>query len=64
MKVTVEVTHDDLAEMAVTPQVLQEALKLKIEGGLDVNGDLLYIYGADVSVVINDSLPLSETAPF
>lgn len=63
MKVTVELTQADLVEMAVSPEQLEEAVKRQIMGGIDVDGDTLYIYDADVTVVINDALPESDTAP-
>lgn len=63
MRVTIEVTQDDLVEMAVTAEQLEEAVKREILGGLDVDGDTLYIYDATVSVVINDALPECDTAP-
>ena len=63
MKVTIKMTLGDLAEMGVSAEQLEEAVTRQIEGGLDVGGDTLYINGADVSVVIDDSLTESETAP-
>lgn len=63
MKVTVEVTQDDLAEMGVTAEQLEDAVTIKIEGGFDIEGDVLFINSANVTVVINDALHESDTAP-
>lgn len=52
MKITVEVTQADLAEMGVSAEQLEGAVKQEIEGGLDVDGDTLYINDADVTVVV------------
>ena len=35
MKVTVEVTQADLAEMSVSVEQLEDAVKQEVEGGLD-----------------------------
>lgn len=63
MNVIIKVTQDDLAEMGVSAEQLQEAVTRQIEGGLDVDGDTLYIDGADVSVVIEEPLAEGDTAP-
>lgn len=47
MKFTVEVTHVELAEMGVSPEQLEIAVKQEIESGLNVDGDTLYINDAD-----------------
>lgn len=52
MKVTVEVTQADLAEMGVSTEQLEDAVKQEVEGGLDVDGDTLYINDARVTVVV------------
>ncbi len=43
MKVTVEVTQADLAEMSVSVEQLEDAVKQEVEGGLDVDGETLYL---------------------
>ena len=52
MKVTVEVTQADLAEMSVSVEQLEDAVKQEVEGGLDVDGETLYINDTDVTVVV------------
>lgn len=52
MKFTVEVTHVELAEMGVSPEQLEVAVKQEIESGLNVDGDTLYINDAYVIVVV------------
>ena len=52
MKVTVEVTQADLAEMGVSAEQLEDAVKQEVEGGLDVDGETRYINDADVTVVV------------
>ena len=52
MKVTVEVTQGDLAEMSVSVEQLEDAVKQEVEGGLDVDGETLYINDTDVTVVV------------
>lgn len=54
MKITVEVTQADLAEMGVSAKQLEDAVKQEIEGGLDVDGDTLYINDADVTIVVTN----------
>lgn len=54
MRVTVEVTQDDLVEMDVTPEQLEEAVRNEL-GSLDVEGDSLYINDLDVTVVVSDN---------
>ena len=51
MQVTVKVTPSDLAEMDVTKEQLEEAVRNNL-GSLDVEGDTLYINSLDVSVVV------------
>jgi len=51
LRVTVEVTADDLAEMGVTQEQLEEAVRDKM-GSLDVEGDALYFNDLGVSVVV------------
>lgn len=53
MNVTIEVIEDDLAELGVSAEQLKEAVTRKIVGGLDVDGDTLYINGEGVSVAIH-----------
>ena len=52
MKITAEVTQADLAEMGVSAEQLADAVKQEIEGGLNVDGDTLYINDADVTVEV------------
>ena len=54
MRVTVEVTQEDLVEMDVTPEQLEEAVRNEL-GSLDVEGDSLYINDLDVTVVVSDN---------
>lgn len=54
MRVTVEVTKDDLVEMNVTPDQLEEAVRNEL-GSLDVEGDTLYINQLDVTVVVSEN---------
>lgn len=54
MRVTVEVTQDDLDEMDVTPEQLEEAVRNEL-GSLDVEGDSLYTNEIDVTVVVSDN---------
>lgn len=54
MKITIEVTQEDLAEMGVSTEQLEDAVKQEIHGGLEVDGDTLYVNDADVSVVVAD----------
>ena len=63
MKITIGVTQGDLVEMGVSPDQLEQAVQRQLEGGLDVDGDTLYINGADVSVVIEEPLAEGDTAP-
>lgn len=53
MRVTVEVTEADLAEMKVTEDQLEEAVRNEL-GCLNVGGDALYLNDLTVSVVINE----------
>lgn len=52
MKVTVEVTQAELAEMGVSVEQLESAVKEEMESGLEIDGDTLYINDADVSVMV------------
>lgn len=60
MRVTVEVTQDDLVEMDVTPEQLEEAVRNEL-GSLDVEGDALYINQLDVTIVVSDESVTEET---
>jgi hypothetical protein len=51
LRVIVEVTADDLAEMGVTQEQLEETVRDKM-GSLDVEGDALYFNDLGVSVVV------------
>ena len=51
LRVTVEVTADDLAEMGVTEEQLEEAVRDKM-GSLAVDGYALYFNDLGVSVVV------------
>ncbi len=52
MKITIGVTQGDLVEMGVSPDQLEQAVQRQLEGGLDVDGDTLYINDTDVTVVV------------
>ena len=54
MKTTVAVTKADLAEMGVSAEQLEGALKQTLEGGMNIDGDTLYINDADVIVVVSN----------
>lgn len=54
MKITIKVKQDDLDEMGVTSEQLEAAVKDSVMGGLDVDGDTLYINDAVVDVVVEN----------
>lgn len=54
MRVKVEVSESDLAEMGVTTEQLEEAVRNEL-GSLDVEGDDLYINELVVTVVVGES---------
>jgi hypothetical protein len=54
MRVTVEVTKADLAEMEVTEDQLEEAVRNEL-GCLNVGGDALYLNDLAVAVVVNEN---------
>lgn len=54
MRVTVEVTKADLAEMEVTEDQLEEAVRNGL-GCLNVGGDSLYLNDLAVAVVGNEN---------
>ena len=54
MKTTVAVSKADLAEMGVSAEQLEGALKQTLEGGMNIDGDTLYINDADVTVVVSN----------
>lgn len=53
MRVKVEVTKADLAEMDVTEEQLEQAVRNEL-GCLNVEGGALYINDLDVAVVVNE----------
>lgn len=52
MKITVQVSEADLADMGAMPDELEDAVRLAIESGLNIDGDTLYINDAIVQVVV------------
>ncbi len=54
MKITVEVTQSELAEMGLSAEQLEHGVKQVVEGGLDVDGDTLYISDAAMTVLVAD----------
>lgn len=54
MRVTVEVTTEDLTLMGITEEQLEIAVRNEL-GSLDVEGEPLYINDIEVSVVVADN---------
>jgi len=52
MRIAVEVSSTDLAEMALTNEQLQVAVKRQVESGLDVDGDTIYLSNVQVCVLV------------
>lgn len=52
MRIAVEVSSADLAEMALTNEQLQVAVKRQVESGSDVDGDTIYLSNVQVCVSV------------
>jgi hypothetical protein len=53
MRVTVELTKQDLAEMGATAELLEGSVRQQLSS-LDLEGDTLYITDVNVTVVVTD----------